>query len=238
MVIFEIHPSHSIMHEFKTKPELISYRQLRLIVGLTGFFLPVILIIGNCIHKKKLILESSISYYYYSCMRDVFIGLLCTVGIFLFTYKGHKKEKGDLLSDSQAGNLACLFALGLAFFPTNEIEDQQSLSSWIHYISAGLFFTTLAYFSLFKFTKTKGELTEMKRTRNKVYRICGSIIFSCIGMLLLYNVPFIKEVLKHTHYFLYLEIIALWAFAFSWLVKSEIILGDKETMKDDLIEEL
>lgn len=222
------------MHEFKTKPELISYRQLRLIVGLTGFFLPIILIIGNCIYKKKLILESSISYYYYSCMRDVFIGLLCTVGIFLFTYKGHEKEKGDLLSDSQAGNLACLFALGLAFFPTNEIEDQPSTSSWIHYISAGLFFMTLAYFSLFKFTKSKGELTEMKMVRNNVYKVCGYLIYFCIAMLLAYSVPLVQSVMKHTHYFLFLEIVALWAFAFSWLVKSEIILGDRETLKEEL----
>lgn len=223
------------MYEFKTKPELISYRGLRLIVGLTGFFLPIILIIGNCIYKKEFVLESSISHYYYTCMRDVFVGLLCAVGIFLFTYKGHEKEEGDLLSDSLAGNLACVFALGVAFFPTNEIEDVESITGWIHYISAGLFFTTLAVFSLFLFTKTKGELTGMKLVRNTVYKICGVIIFFCILMLLLYNVPFINSVMKHTHYFLYLEVIALWAFAFSWLVKSEVILADKETLKEELL---
>lgn len=220
---------------YKTKPELISYRQLRMLVGFIGFSLPIILIIGNCIDKKMFVLESSISHYYYSCMGDVFVGLLCAVAIFLFTYKGHEKEEEDLLSDSFTGNSACIFALCVAFFPTAEINVSQSPVSWIHYIAAGSFFSSLAYFSLVQFTKTKGELTGMKLIRNKVYKICGWAIVFSIGMLLLYNIPLVKTATEKTPYFITFEIVALWAFAFSWLVKAEVFLADKETTTEELV---
>lgn len=220
---------------YKTKPELISYRQLRMLIGLIGFLLPVILITGNCINKETFILESSISHYYYSCMGDVFVGLLCAVAIFLFTYKGHIKEEEDLLSDSFTGNVACIFALGVAFFPTAENNTVQTNVSWIHYIAAGLFFSSLAYFSLVQFTKSKGELTPMKILRNKIYKACGWTIVLCIIMLLLYNIPFLKNAVESTHYFIAFEILALWAFAFSWLVKAEVFFADKETAAEELI---
>lgn len=226
------------MSFLKTAPELISYKQLRLFVGRTGFFLPIVLIIGDIIqHVLKNTTppcRSSISHYYYSCMGDVFVGMLCTVAIFLFTYKGHDKEEGEFVSDNFTGNFAGIFALGVAFFPTAETKVAENPISWIHYICAGLFFSSLAYFSLVKFTKSKGKYTHMKDLRNKVYRFCGWTIVFCIFMLLIYNIPFIKSVVEKTPYFILFEILALWAFAFSWLVKSEFILADKEANGEEV----
>lgn len=219
----------------KTTPELISYKQLRLFVGITGFFLPVVLIIGDVMLQNATGLRASVSAYYYSCMGDVFVGLLCAVAIFLFTYKGHEKEKEDLFSDSFTGNVACIFALGVAFFPTAKENAIQSTVSWVHYICAGLFFSSLAYFSLVQFTKTKGKTTSMKLIRNKVYKTCGwTIVFSII-MLLIYNIPVIKTVVKDTYYFITFEIISLWAFAFSWLVKAEVFFADKKQLTEESI---
>ncbi|ESU28772.1 hypothetical protein FLJC2902T_13680 [Flavobacterium limnosediminis JC2902] len=232
------------MNFLKSTPELISYKQLRLFVGATGFFLPIVLIAGdiiqqiaeNIIQQKTNILKPSISHYYYSCMGDVFVGLLCAVAIFLFTYKGHDKEEGELLSDNITGNIACIFALGVAFFPTAEFNAAQNPVSWIHYIAAGCFFSSLAYFSLVQFIKSKGELTPRKIFRNKIYKTCGwTIVFSII-MLLLYNIPAIKNSAEDTPYFITFEILALWAFAFSWLVKAEVFFADKKKPTQDLSE--
>ncbi|MEW5677340.1 hypothetical protein ABGT15_13575 [Flavobacterium enshiense] len=224
------------MSNTRTKPELISYRQLRFIIGLTGFFLPVIIILGNCIVKGRFLLEESVSHYYHTAMGDVFVGLLCTVAIFLFTYKGHEKEEDEILSDSVTGNLACIFALGVAFFPTAETGAVQSTISWIHYICAGLFFCSLAYFCLSQFIKSSEDETKLehdpknrKLLRNLIYRICGYIILFAILMLLLYNAPAINDLVKETHYFIAFEILALWAFAFSWLVKAEVFFPDSDT---------
>ncbi|MGX7668726.1 hypothetical protein [Flavobacterium pedocola] len=223
------------MDAFKTQPELISYRQLRLIVGLIGFILPIILITGNCIAKEAFHLEHSISHYYHTKMGDVFVGMLCAVALFLFTYKGYDKKNNGLLSDNQTGNLACIFALGVAFFPTSATKDEITSTSWVHYISAGLFFSTLAYFSLKKFTKTRGLVTEMKVIRNKIYRFCGWTIVFSIVMLLLYNVPLINKWVEESPYFILFEILALWAFAFSWLVKAEVFFPDPDTKELELV---
>ncbi|UOK42283.1 MULTISPECIES: hypothetical protein [Flavobacterium] len=224
------------MSFLKTTPELISYKQLRLFVGATGFFLPIILIIGHIIQQKAIVRQNSVSHYYYTCMGDVFVGLLCAVAIFLFTYKGHDKEEGELVSDNFTGNFAGIFALGVSFFPTAENNATQDTVSWVHYICAGLFFASLAYFSLVQFIKTKGTLTRMKIRRNKIYKFCGWTIVFCIVMLLLYNIPTVKNTVENTVYFIAFEILALWAFAFSWLIKAEVFLADKITSPEDVSE--
>jgi hypothetical protein len=56
-------------------------------------------------------LGPSISDYYVLRTRDAFVVVLFTIGLFLFTYRGYD-ERDDI-----AGNLARLFALGVASFP-------------------------------------------------------------------------------------------------------------------------
>ena len=55
--------------------------------------------------------------------------------------------------DNIAGDFACLFAVGVALFPTT--SDDQVIKT-IHFVSAASLFLLLSYFSLFLFTKTKG----------------------------------------------------------------------------------
>lgn len=209
------------MKNIKTNPELISYQELRIIIGFIGLLLPLILIIGHSIALKTLTVERSISYYYYTNMGDVFVGLLCGVGLFLFTYKGHPKDKSDYISDNLAGNLAALFAFGVAFFPT----DSSKTGLW-HNIFAFSFFVMLAVFCLYLFTKSKGEMTLMKRYRNNVYRICGCIIIVCLLLLLVNHLLKLDSELHFPSFILVVEVVALWAFAASWLVKGEMLLGD------------
>ncbi|WP_394992285.1 hypothetical protein [Emticicia sp.] len=98
-------------------PRLISYLYLRKAVGFLGFLLPIILVfgallIGNGSIKNCREVQSSISDYYHTRMRDIFVGTLCAIALFLFSYKGYDKR------DNIAGTLACFFALGVAIFPT------------------------------------------------------------------------------------------------------------------------
>ncbi|MEL1245539.1 hypothetical protein AAEO56_14790 [Flavobacterium sp. DGU11] len=206
----------------KQDPELISYQQLRKLIGVLGLLLPIILLGGHIIGKDTAepYFLDSISHYYYSVMGDVFVGILCAIAIFLFTYKGYPDG-----NDNIAGNLACLFALCVAFFPTSK-DSSTTTVSVVHYIGACLFFAALGYYCLVLFTKSKGTLTEEKKKRNKIFRSCGYIIVGCIVLLAAYRIPAINEILKDTCYFLVLEIVALWAFGISWLVKGEVILKD------------
>lgn len=90
---------------------IISYMYLRKIVGWTGSLLPVVLIVGGLLSVTAS-LPDSMSGYYYTQMRNVFVGALCALGIFLVGYAGYD----DL--DRWITNVAGVGAIGVAFLPT------------------------------------------------------------------------------------------------------------------------
>ena len=103
-----------------------------------------------------------------------------------------------------------------------------SFSAHVHLISASLFFLVLAYFALFLFTKSTGNLTPQKKKRNRIYKTCGYIMLACILLLFLYfAIPCLGTRLENYKPVIFLETIALWAFGISWLIKGEFLLKDK-----------
>jgi len=64
-----------------------SYLALRKAVGWIGMLLPFVLMCGVSLIFKSDIKLQNISMYYYTGMRDVFVGALCAIGLFLFFYK-------------------------------------------------------------------------------------------------------------------------------------------------------
>lgn len=208
---------------------VLPYKELRVTVGLLGMFMPLLLYLGGRVIFGKM-LQESISAYYHTGMRDVMVGILFSLGVFLFSYKGYGRE------DDVAGNLACFFAIGTALFPTlregetGEIYKQISI---VHHIFAASFLLTLTYFCLALFTQSKhkpSDMSDMKKLRNKVYRICGGVMLLCILLIAVYFAVFgaIGRFLGITNPIFWLETLAIFAFGFSWFVKSEVILKDEE----------
>jgi hypothetical protein len=215
------------------QPLIISYLTLRKAVGILGFMLPIVLLIGNMILSQCKEVQDSISDYFYTKMGYVMVGTLCAVGLFMFCYKGYE------LRDTIASRIACVFALGIAFFPTTGPDKlgmcnflKRNGEHWVstfHNIFAALFFLTLAYFCLVLFVKTSGHPTKRKKERNVVYKICGYIILGCIILLFLYfKIDKLQEMLQDYKPILVLEALALWAFGISWLTKGEFILKDNK----------
>ncbi len=223
--------------ERSVEPEVISYQTLRNAIGWLGIMLPVSLIIGSFLFGPCDVIQPSISHYYYTNMREVFVGLMCAVSLFLFSYRGYSRL------DSMASNLAGLFSLGVALFPTNVIENyhcQHEVVSFItirfhniiHFSCAGLFFFTLAMMSLFLFTKSnkpKEEQTDEKQTRNTVYKVCGAIMLISIVIIAI-SKPVLKVDDKSQITF-WFETVALIAFGISWLTKGEMLFGDRPSQK-------
>jgi len=63
--------------------------------------LPFVLLVGNIVISGEL--PESVSGYYYTGMRNVFVGALCVLGVFLMAYAGYNEF------DRWITNLAGLF---------------------------------------------------------------------------------------------------------------------------------
>lgn len=205
---------------------VVSYLMLRKSVGLLGMLLPIVLIIGGALIFKRGI-QNTVSDYYYTGMRNVFVGTLCAMGVFFFSYKGYGKR------DNLAANIAAVCVIGVALFPTTP-ENPTALTSTIgtiHVVFATTYFATLAYFSLFLFTKSDPTVpaTRMKIQRNRVYRVSGYLIVWALVAIAIYNLfpSGLAARLEALDPIFWLESVAVIAFGISWFVKGEGILEDE-----------
>jgi hypothetical protein len=215
-----------IMNQQSVRQDLlISYLELRKAIGIIGMALPFVLSIGKCLLQGPGI-QDSISCYYYTEMRNILVGSLCAIGVFLLSYRGYE-------GDEKFGRLACVSAIGVALFPTAPCICTTSGHTFIgrlHQSFAALLFLTLAYFSLCLFTKTvpgrENERTPQKLQRNKVYYCCGSIIIGCIILITVVELTSLKTHIEWLAPVFWLESLAIFVFGVSWFVKGEAILKD------------
>ncbi len=191
-------------------PLVHSYLYLRRAIGLIGLALPFVVILGKqFVQGGDLI--GSLSGYYYTDLRDVFVGAMCATGVFLLAYYGHDQV------DNIVSTVAGLGAIGLALFPTTPDRDAtawQHTSGVLHYAFAAVFFLSLAYFCLRLFPHDG----EQPPGTGVVYRGCGVVILACLVLIAVTNwLGLVPEL----HPALWLETVAVWAFGVAWLVKGQ-----------------
>jgi 4-amino-4-deoxy-L-arabinose transferase-like glycosyltransferase len=212
-----------------TDPAVLTYLALRKAVGWVALLLPFALAIPWWIFGGHQ-LETSISGYYYTGMRNLFVGSLCAIAMFMLCCRGYD------LKDEIAGIFSSICALGVAFFPTEPDANATATQHEVgiaHYTFAVLLFSTLAYFCLvlFRMTARNRKMTLQKRQRNRVYVVCGWAIIASmvlIAVLKLMKVHYLAGSLAPTFCF---ESTALLAFGVAWLVKGETFLKDTEPTK-------
>lgn len=197
-----------------------SYFNLRLGMGIIGILLPPLLWLVAYILKGQGLLPS-MSAYYHTVSRDVFVGALFAIGAAAFLYKGYSHK------ENIAMNLAGIFAVGVAVVPTDCPDGiprkwcESPTYSSVHAGFALLFFLMIAYVCLFR---SKDTLTTVK---DEALRRRYSRLYLCIGilMILLPVLVFIKSqgymniVSARTALF-WMEALAIWSFSAFWLVKS------------------
>ncbi|GLZ41393.1 DUF998 domain-containing protein [Actinokineospora sp. NBRC 105648] len=203
-----------------------SYLYLRRAIGVIGLALPVVLVVGNLLADGGM--RNSISGYYYSDVRDILVGAMCAVGVFLLSYRGYGRV------DDMAGNIAAVAAVGIALFPTlppNPTGGDRVVAA-LHIAFAAVFFLTLAFFSLVLFRKSDDPTPDRrKRQRNAVYLVCGIAILACLALMAVLGF-FLDPQTAHLRPALWLEAGAILAFGVSWLTKGEAILGDLRPGRD------
>ncbi|MBB4688960.1 DUF998 domain-containing protein [Amycolatopsis jiangsuensis] len=199
-----------------------SYLFLRRAIGVLGIALPIVVIAGKQLLEGGDLL-GSLSSYYYSDLRNVFVGILCAIGVFLISYRGY----GVL--DDVAGNIAAVAAIGVALFPTTPASPTpgQHAIGIAHLVFATIFFLTLAFFCLFLFTKIDGAAPSRRKTsRNVVYRVCGIVMLASLVLIVVIG-QFFADATAAWHPTLWLESLAVVAFGAAWLVKGETLLPDR-----------
>jgi len=201
----------------RPKSEIVSYRTLRRVVGVLGISLPVVLAVWGFAIFGEMRMQPSISDYYVLRTRDAFVGVVFTIAWFLFTYRGYDWR------DNTAGNLACVFALGVALFPNSGAGGERI----VHIVSATALLLVLAYFSLFLFTLSAGSPTPQTIVRNRIYRACCVAIVVCVALAAADYVFLKTSRLRALSPLFWIESSALWAFCVSWFVKGDTAFRDK-----------
>ena len=217
------------MPEEQRSDMVMSYIRVRMALGLLGMALPVLLVIGGLLDARRI--EPSISDFYHTTSRDIFVGTLCAIGVFLISYRGYKWRPGEVIGDDLLATLAGVSAFGVALFP-NESPSQQiatmtqklvgiGVSPLFHYASALVFFSCLAAFCLVKFARTA------RPERRRVYRACGWLIVATLLVIAVASVLKIwgagpaRAVVVDNKLVFWAEAIGVWAFGVSWLAKAK-----------------
>lgn len=212
-----------------------SYLLIRTLVGLLGIVLPLALIIGEAYFLRGTVqVRGSLSAYYHTSMRDVFVAGLCVIGFLLATYMSAQTNTWDFWLSLVAG----VAVLGVAFFPTSRsgiaegaplcgdaslpagcsaIQQQlgETVVAGIHYTSAAIFIVSLGVLA-FYFASRERRFTSNIGLAN-VLQLCGVVIFAAVAWVI------VGGLLDATFWGftpLYVgEVLSVWAFGLAWLLK-------------------
>jgi hypothetical protein len=213
-------------------PVIMSYLLMRVLIGAIAVLLPFTLILVNWAIGHGF--ASSMSGYYYTPMRNIFVGSLCAIGVFLISYDGYD------LADRTITDGAGLCTICIAFFPTrpaHQATARQVLIGDLHLTFACTAFVLLSVMA-FRFAKRQptppglgwwrraeyalgftgpGE-SQSPAWEQVVYRVSGAVILACV--ILVYPLSGAAA-----YSLLVLETIMLVFFGLSWFVKGRKILS-------------
>jgi len=203
-----------------------SYLWMRVAVGLLGIALPFVLVlIDKAAFHGNPFPRGSLSVYYYSGMRDEFVGILAAIGIFLITYKVAERNLDNTLS-----LVAGLSAIVISLFPTGPPPYAhvpltplqklvgESTTSWVHYTASGVFLVSLAVITFF-FGVREGNRPARPGNRSPAFwRWFHWTCTLVMGLALLWIVITLS-VGWPPRALLIGECVSAWAFGVSWLWK-------------------
>jgi hypothetical protein len=210
-----------------------SYLLMRTVIGLIGVALPLVLLLVDGLFLAGDMPRGSLSAYYHTGMRDIFVGSLCVVGVFLITYMAFHYNWDNVLS-----TVAGVAVLGVANFPTGGNSPltplQQRLGernvSTGHLVCAAIFILSLAVIS-FLFGRREGlrpdRNPEQQVRGRRLHYACGWAILGAVAYVLV--TKWLGQFDEHSLF--YGETIAVLAFGASWLMKGlelDILLGRPE----------
>ena len=195
------------------KPRIISTRALRRLIGVIGTTLPFAVMFGGMLADVDL--QRSISHYYHTPMRDVYVAALAAIGVFLVSYRGYSNSPDNVVTNLAGGAL-----ISTALFPTDACE--RTWVGIVHLVFAATALVLLAIVCLWLFTKSDGKRTPQKKARNRVYYACGGVMVVSLAWIVLnWRADWLETGS------LIGETVALVAFGSAWFVKGDALWGDQ-----------
>jgi hypothetical protein len=195
---------------------VLSYNGLRKCFGVIGLLLPCVLYVGHFFVDDAR-MPGSISAFYYTPLRNYFIGTLCALGVFLFSYRYAPR-------DNVLGTVAGVLVIFVALNPTAAGAER---SGWndAHLYAASLFFAILAYFCYVLFPQKPSippswlppwPTATQEDKRDLTYRMCGlaialALAVAVVGMWADWDILF------------WCESAAVVAFSTAWSIKGGLL---------------
>jgi hypothetical protein len=217
---------------------VISHTWLLGFVGLLAVSIPVLLLLVSAL-SSDVDQQPSISHFYYTAVRDILMGLLFSVAVFLFAYTGYPPKQGEWPSDRSlsliaGAGLACVVIFPTpaldthpAFIPSLEYMLPDCLVMWLHRIGAVAFMGSLGVMSLCNFRRTMihraGAMTTAIRTEDVIYKLAGWTMLGCVGAMILQAVLRPDGPMFFANATFWFESAGIFAFGISWLVKTKVL---------------
>jgi hypothetical protein len=202
-----------------------SYLIMRISVGALGVALPFMLVFCDGVFfNGDPFPRDSLSAYYYSGVRDLFVGTLSATAIFLITYKVANRTLDNTLSI-----LAGIAGLAVALFPTGlpahvnvltPLQDRlgEGVVEAIHFTAAGVFIVSLGVICFFFGVR---EGARPPRQGNRSPRFWRRYHWSCAGAIAaaLLWIGVTQVAGGPSESLLIGEAVSVWAFGASWFMK-------------------
>lgn len=210
-----------------------SWLLMRFVVGLVGVALPFAVILGDVFvfPGEGPFPRDSLSAYYHSGVRDIFVGSLCVIGLFLITYMVFHYNPDNVVTI-----VAGLAAICVAFLPTStdgrnvlteaptplEMRFGEQNLSHIHAGAAAIFMILMTVMS-WRFAAREGDRGNLKR--RMLHRACAVIMAVFLVVKVAFGIVGV-DTLGGISVLLVTELACTFAFGISWLVKGgELITG-------------
>ncbi|MDO5735725.1 MAG: hypothetical protein Q4P15_04565 [Propionibacteriaceae bacterium] len=212
------------------------------VIAILGFFLPASMLAWSVMTGASI--RGSLSEYYFTPMRDLMVGTLTTMAVFLWSYRGFSDRDADLRADRRVGKIAAIAALCIAFFPITPRNDDRCtlaqcivggrVSDLIHAGGATVFFLCLVAFCLVLLPRSVVN-SDGYRRRVVLYRMCGVVIVTALVVIVVWKFLPIEVIFSLGRYrpIFWLESLAIWAFSTAWIVRGlalENAINDSFTM--------
>jgi hypothetical protein len=202
-----------------------SFLILRVFIGVAGVALPFVLVLGDrLLFEGSPFPRGSLSAYYYSGMREVFVGTLSAIGVFLIAYKVAERNLDNTLSV-----VAGFAALVIPVFPTQRpshsgpltpLQDLlgESFVKEVHFTASVVFLVSLTIMSFFFGKREGGRPPRAGKLSPRFWQwfhwSCAGVMAAALvwmGATALFGGP--------SRSILIGQAVAAWAFGASWLMK-------------------